>query len=334
MIATPLSTAERTLRIGSLVLPSPVLLAPLAGYSDLPFRNLVRTRGGLGLAYTEMIRPGGLLHGREKKKQWLLATEADDQPLGWQIYGREPDLMAEAAIWLQEHGAKLIDLNMGCPQKKISGRGAGAGLLKTPELAAAIAERVVKAVTVPVTAKIRLGWDDAHLVGLELAKRLADTGISALIVHGRTAVQGYGGKADWSAIAAIAAALPGLSVIGNGDINTPALGAERLTESGCAGIMIGRGAMKNPWLIRDTARAAAGLPPLPPPTRAEVKSLMLGHYDSQALLYGEARAALLFRKWLPLYVRPMLKMERPEMVRLLTITGHSELRRSLEVLPV
>ncbi len=329
-----MTVAPPPVRIGPLSFPTPVVMAPLAGYSDLPFRNLVRERGGLGLAFSEMIRPGGLLLGREKKKQWILATGPEDQPLGWQIYGKEPALMADAARWLQDHGAQLIDLNMGCPQKKISFRGAGAGLLKTPDLAVEIADRVVKAVTVPVTAKIRLGWDDKTLIGLDLARRLAGTGISALTVHGRTAAQSFGGQADWAAIAAIAAALPDLPVIGNGDIFSPETGAMRLATSGCAAIMIGRGAMRNPWLIRDIERAIAGLPPLPHPTKAEILALALHHFDRHADLYGPAKGGILFRKWIPLYLRPMLKMERPAMVQLLTIPGPQELRDALASLPV
>ncbi len=328
-----MSTAP-SFRIGALAFPSPVVLAPLAGYSDLPFRNLIRDRGGLGLAFSEMIRPGGLLLGREKKKQWILATGPEDQPLGWQIYGKDPPLMADAARWLQDHGARLIDLNMGCPQKKISFRGAGAGLLKTPDLAVEIAERVIKAVTVPVTAKIRLGWDDHTLIGQDLARRLAEAGISALTVHGRTAVQSFGGQADWTAIAAIAATIPGIPVIGNGDISTPETAVMRLATSGCAAIMIGRGAMRNPWLIRDITQAIAGRPPFPKPGKAEILTLTLHHFDRHSELYGPEKGGILFRKWIPLYLRPLLKMERPAMVKLLTIPGPRELRDALASLPV
>lgn len=324
----------RPLTLGTMVLQSPVILAPMAGFTDKPFRDLVRERSGLGLGFTEMIRPGGLIFGREKKTQWILATGPEDQPLGWQIYGRDPDLMARAAQWLVDHGAQLIDLNMGCPQKKIASRGAGAGLLKVPDLAVEIAEKVVKAVPVPVTVKIRLGWDNGNRIGLALARRLATTGIAALTVHGRTAVQGYSGEADWAAISEIAAALPDLPVIGNGDISSAAIGVERLANSGCAGLMIGRSALKNPWLIRDISRAAAGLPPLPAPEKAEVLALALSHFDRHAELYGYEKAGALFRKWIPLYIRSMLKMQKPVMVQLLTIAGSSELRDALAALPV
>lgn len=324
----------RPLIIGGLELATPICLAPMAGFTDKPFRDLVRERGGLGLGFTEMIRPGGLIYGREKKTQWILATGPEDRPLGWQIYGREPELMAKAAQWLVERGAGLIDLNMGCPQKKIASRGAGAGLLKVPDLAVEIAEKVVKSVPVPVTVKIRLGWDLKTRIGLELARRLAGTGIAALTVHGRTASMGYSGEADWHAIAEIAAALPDLPVIGNGDISSAAIGAERLANSGCAGLMIGRSALRNPWLIRDLSRAVAGLPPLPPPEKAEVLALALDHFDRHAALYGTDKAAALFRKWIPLYIRALLKMQKPAMVQLLTIPGYAELRAALAALPV
>jgi len=329
-----MSHPSTPLHIGSLRLATPLLLAPLAGYSDLPFRAMVREQGGLGLAFTEMIRAGGLLHGRAQKAAFILATDPDDAPLGWQIYGRDPADMAAAAQVLEARGARLIDLNMGCPQKKIAGRGDGAGLLKTPDRAAAIAQAVVRAVSVPVTVKIRLGWDAGHRIGLDLARRLADAGVAGLIVHGRTAGQMFGGEADWEAIAAIAASLPGLPVIGNGDIAAPETARQRLAESGCAGLLIGRGALKNPWLIRDIARALEGLPPLPRPSGEAARAAVLRHFDRQAAFYGPEKGALWFRKWIPLYVRRTLKMERPEMVRLLTLSGHDALRNALASLPL
>jgi nifR3 family TIM-barrel protein len=236
--------------------------------------------------------------------------------------------MTDAARWLQDHGASLIDLNMGCPQRKISARGAGAGLLRQPAAAVALTARIVGAVGVPVTVKIRLGWDRDSLVAVELARELERAGIAALTVHGRTRGQGYLGEADRDAIGQVVAAVSTIPVIGNGDILSPETARRMLTETGCAGIMLGRGALREPWLIRDIWQALQGLPPLPPPARGERLRLMLRHLDAMLRHYGEPAGAVLFRKWIPHYAAK-LGWPRPAMVRLLHIADPADLRSAL-----
>ncbi len=315
------------------VVDPPVLLAPLAGFSDLPFRMMIRELGGLGLGFTEMLHPLALLRGTGDKMACLTATEPADTPLAWQLYGRDPELLARAARVLAARGARWIDLNMGCPVRKIVSRGEGAALLKTPDLAARIAEEVVRAVPgLTVSAKIRLGWDDSCIVAPALARQLVSAGISALIIHGRTAVQGFKGKADWNRIADVVASVPGIPIYGNGDISDGTEAIERMKSSGCTGIMVGRAAMKNPWLIPEIAATLQGQPVPPPPTPSEALAFALRHLARTSALYGKGKGAVLFRKWMPLYVRPFLRMKRAEMVALMAERDADVLAKQLAVL--
>lgn len=317
----------RTLQIGGLILESPVMLAPMAGYTDLPFRQIVRSFRGLGLAFTEMLNPISILRGREKKVKYLLATAPDDQPLGWQIYGKDPAQLAEAARWLADRGAPLIDVNMGCPQKKISGKGAGAGLLRKPDLAVEIARRVVEVVKTPVTVKIRLGWDNAR-TAVDLAKEFERLGVAAITVHGRTRLQKFEGKSDWEAIGTVRAAVDKVPVIANGDVVSVESAREVFRITGCAGIMLGRQPIKEPWIIRDIARDLNGEPPLPPPDRAEHLALMMRHFELCADLYGEKMTVLQFRKWVPQYLKGK-RVPRPTLAALQQIKDAGELRQRL-----
>ncbi|MBN1269726.1 MAG: tRNA-dihydrouridine synthase family protein [Kiritimatiellae bacterium] len=288
-----------SLRIGDLDLESPVLMAPMAGYADLAFRRCLRSLGGLGLAFTAMLNPVSLIRGTGRERNALLATHPEDQPLGYQLYGKDPDWVARAARWLEERGARLVDINMGCPQKRISGKGCGAGLLKEPDLAIRIVRKVLEQVTVPVTAKLRLGWDNAE-TAVHLARAFESEGVAAVTVHGRTRVQGFSGRVDLDAIRRVVEATDKIPVIANGDIDSVAAAREMFAHTGCAGVMLGRYALKNPWLIRDIARDLRGDPPLPPPTAEEREAFMRRHYELSVELYGD-RAEILFRKWLPLY---------------------------------
>ncbi|MBU1909754.1 MAG: tRNA-dihydrouridine synthase family protein, partial [Verrucomicrobia bacterium] len=223
--------------LGGLALSTRVVLAPMAGYTDLPFRRLVRSFGGVGLAFSEMVNPDSILRGRSRKSAALVATAPDDRPLGWQIYGTHPDLLAEAAQWFEARGAELIDVNMGCPQKKICSRGGGAALMKKPDLAVALARRVVESVKIPVTVKLRLGWD-APDVAVELARGLEGAGAAALTVHGRTRAQRFAGEVDLDGIRQVVEAVR-IPVIANGDVFTLAAAREMFRSTGCAAIMIG-----------------------------------------------------------------------------------------------
>ena len=299
----------------------------MAGYTDLPFRLIVRSFGGLGLSFTEMLNPASLLRGREKKIKTLLATSPKNRPLGYQIYGKDPNQLAEAARWLADRGAPLIDVNMGCPQKKISGRGAGAGLLRKPDVAVEIVRRVIETVNVPVTVKIRLGWDNAH-VAVDLSKEFERLGAAAITVHGRTRMQQFAGKSDWDAIADVRGAVDKVPVIANGDIVSVESVRQVFKITGCAGIMLGRQPIKEPWIIRDIARDLNDQPPLPPPSREEHIALMLKHFELCVDLYGEKLAVLQFRKWTPQYLKEK-PIPRTTLAALQQIKGAVELKERM-----
>ncbi len=226
---------------------NPVVAAPMAGISDRPARLIAREYG-CGLVYTEMISAKALTY-QNKKTYLLMNMEGEQQPVNMQIFGSEPDVMAEGARIMQEYGAQMIDINMGCPVPKVVNNGEGSSLMRNLELAVQIVEAMVKAVTVPVTVKIRKGWDDDHVNAVEYAKQMEAAGVSAIAVHGRTRMQYYSGKADWDIIGRVKAAVS-VPVIGNGDIFAPEDGKAMLEQTGCDGIMLGRGALGRPWLYR------------------------------------------------------------------------------------
>jgi tRNA-dihydrouridine synthase B len=319
------------LNIAGLEFDTPLLVAPMAGYSDLAFRMSVRPLGGVGLAYTEMLSPASLLQGKGKRSRILLATCEEDRPLGYQIYGAHASTLCDAARLLESTGVKLIDINMGCPQRKISGNGAGAGLLRDPDEAVRIAANVVSSVRVPVTVKLRLGWDSDRLVAHEMVPGLEAAGVAAITIHGRTRGQGYTGKADLDEIRKVVQAARHMPVIGNGDVTSPEAARRMFESTGCAAIMIGRGVLSNPWLVRDIWRDLQGIPPAPPPDRAEQLTYMRAHFERMLELYGPAVGTILYRKWIPQYGRKLLKGRR-HMVELLQIVDADEMRRAMEAL--
>ena len=250
------------LRIGPVELQSNLLLAPIAGYTDLPFRILCRELGGVGIAYTDLLNAHALLRGSERSLE-LAATNELDRPCGMQLYGNGDDPLPEAALWAIEHGAQVIDINMGCPVDKVAKKNGGSLLLRDCPATALLAERIVKAVErasggrVPVTAKMRLGWDPEHMVAPDLARRLADAGIAAVTVHGRYTVQFFSGQADWDAIGRVVEAVPSIPIIGNGDVVEPEHAKALIDRSGCAGVMIARAALRTPWMFRRAAEHLA-----------------------------------------------------------------------------
>lgn len=243
--------------IGSVVLKVPTVLAPLAGITNLPFRLLAK-EAGCGLVCSEMVSANGLVH-RSRKTFQLMASAPAEKPLSIQIFGADPAIMAEAARMVANAGADILDINFGCSVKKIVKTGAGVALMKTPETAEAVLTAVRKAVDIPLTIKIRSGWDPSGRQAFDIARIAEHCGVDAIAVHPRTASQGFRGRADWRIIADIKAAVT-MPVIGNGDIETAEDAARMFEETGCDAVMVGRAAIGNPWIfsqIREVARGGA-----------------------------------------------------------------------------
>jgi nifR3 family TIM-barrel protein len=242
------------LSIGPVRLSTNLLLAPIANYCDLAFRIVCREMGGLGLACTDLLSPHGLLRGTAQSLD-LARTNDADKPVGMQLYGAETDIMCEGARWAVDHGATVVDINMGCPVDKVTKKNGGSMLLCRPDNTVKMAAAIVEAVRaasggrVPVTAKMRLGWDSTCIVAPSLARELEKVGIAAVTVHGRTTEQKFSGVADWSGIARVVESVERIPVIGNGDVTTPEHVVQIMEQTGCAGVMIGRGALSAPWIF-------------------------------------------------------------------------------------
>jgi nifR3 family TIM-barrel protein len=280
------------LRIGSVRLAHPLLLAPIAGYCDLPFRLLCREQGGVGLASTDLLNCHSVLRERPRAHR-LAASCPVDRPLCMQLYGSDRDPLPEAARWAVDHGAAVVDINMGCPVDKVCKKNGGSLLLRDVEGTTRLAERVVEAVArddVPVTAKIRLGWDERSRVGPDLARRLEAAGIAAITVHGRTTAQRFRGAVDLDGIAAVVAAVDRIPVLGNGDVRAPEDVAAMMRRTGCHGVMIGRGALRAPWIFRRAAALLATGDAGPEPTTVAKLDVILRHLDLLVTHAGEAAA--------------------------------------------
>ncbi|MBI3392980.1 MAG: tRNA dihydrouridine synthase DusB [Nitrospirae bacterium] len=293
----------RQLAIGKVIVENNLIQAPLAGYTDLPFRLLVREFGA-GLTVSEMISAEGVVRSGARSLA-LAETCPEERPFAVQIFGARPEAMAEAARILSEKPIDLIDINMGCPVPKVVRNGGGAALLKNPKEAARLMKAVAAASKVPVTIKIRAGWDERTKTALDVAREAEDAGISAVTVHARTRSQGFSGQADWRIIAAVKKAV-GIPVIGNGDVFSAEDARRMFEETGCDGIMIGRGAVGNPWVYRDIidmARVGARGDAPSPPSIVERRDVILRHLGMLAELRGEVHAARLFRKYVSGYTR-------------------------------
>lgn len=237
------------LRYGTLPLHSRYLLSPLAGFTNLSFRRIVRELGGVGLATTDLVSARGLLAGSPKSLA-LIETCPEDRPLAVQIFGSEPIVLRDCAQFLEARGIDAIDINMGCPVDHVTKCGAGANLLRHLDDAVALVQTVVEAVKIPVTVKMRLGWDEEQITAPRLARSLEQVGVAAVAVHGRTRAQGFSGKVNRHGIRLVVEAVEQIPVIGNGDIRSVADGARMFAETGCHGISMGRGALANPWIFR------------------------------------------------------------------------------------
>jgi tRNA-dihydrouridine synthase B len=246
-------------KIGSVDLAHPVALAPMAGMTDTAFRRLVKRKGGCGLVVTEMVSSEGLVRGIDRTLEYAEYTE-EERPVSIQIFGGDPNVMAEAAQIVEAMGADIVDVNMGCPVPKIAKHNAGCSLMREPGHAANIIKAMTSAVKIPVTVKMRAGWNDQQINAPVLAKMVEDAGASAVAVHGRTAAQSYSGESDWSLISQVASGLS-IPVLGSGDCIEAAHVTSRLSGTAVDGVLVGRGALRNPWIFHQAAEQASGQMP-------------------------------------------------------------------------
>lgn len=311
------------MRLGSLTLSSNLFLSPLAGYTNLPFRLVVREIGGVGLCTTDLVNARSLLEKRPKAFK-LIETCAADSPLAVQLFGSVPEEMRDAAQLVAARGAACIDINMGCPVKKVVQVGGGSAMMTELAKTATLVKGMVDAVKIPVTAKMRLGWDDENLTAPDLARALEGVGVAAIFVHGRTRQQGFGGRVNLAGIRAVVQAVKTIPVIGNGDVTTPEAARHMFAETGCAGVSIGRGAFYDPWIFKRTleylevkpltptlsssdgerkvSTRAWGEPP-PEPSFDERVRVMCRHFELMIEMFGEELGCRMFRKVAPQYAR-------------------------------
>jgi nifR3 family TIM-barrel protein len=317
------------MRFGSLDLKSNLFLSPLAGYTNLPFRLVVREVGGVGLCTTDLVNARSLLK-KNKKALKLIETREADSPLAVQLFGSVPEEMRDAAIILENLGVQSIDINMGCPVKKVVKVGGGSAMMTELDKTSALVKKMVDAVKIPVTAKMRLGWDDDNLTAPDLARALEGVGVAAIFVHGRTREQGFGGTVNLTGIRKVVEAVKNIPVIGNGDIITPQAAKKMFDETGCAGVSIGRGAFYDPWIFKRTLQylksfrrdefhesqnSEAGkngdswnsslregeLPP--EPDFSERTRILCRHLDLMIEVFGEELGCRMFRKVAPWYAK-------------------------------
>ncbi|MCP5056025.1 MAG: tRNA dihydrouridine synthase DusB [bacterium] len=320
------------LRIGPLEVASPIVLAPMAGVTNAPFRRLCRKFGG-GLFVSEMITARALVEGNTKSHK-LADFAPDESPRSLQLYGVDPQSMAEATAWLVGEGrVDHIDLNFGCPVRKVTRKGGGAAIPARPALLAKIVRAVVKhAEAVPVTIKFRIGIDERLTTFLDTGRIGEQEGCAAVALHARTAAQLYDGEADWAAIAELKQNVRGIPVLGNGDIWEAFDALRMMRSTGCDGVVVGRGCLGRPWLFRDLAQVFAGHEPQEPPNFGEVRATMLEHAHLLADFFGEAPAMRAFRRHATWYTKgfPGSAQLRGELIRVTSLTGLEEVLEAVD----
>lgn len=285
------------MKIGNVTIDNNLILGPMAGVTDMPFRMLCREQG-CGLVYTEMVSAKAILYNNPNTKE-LLQTSKYDSPIAVQLFGSSPEIMAEIAARLEEEPFDIIDINMGCPVPKIVGNNEGSSLMRDPKLAGKIISAVVKAVEKPVTVKIRKGFTEKDINAVEIAKIAEEAGAAAIAVHGRTREQYYSGKADWDIIRQVKEAVS-IPVIGNGDVQGPEDVEDLVRQTGCDGIMIGRAARGNPWIFKQINQYLTGKQPEKPSLK-EVKEMILRHADMLIEFKGEYTGIREMRKHIAWY---------------------------------
>lgn len=296
--------ARDPVSFGPLKLESRYLLSPLAGYTNLPFRRIIRELGGVGLATTDLVNARGLLEGSEKTLQ-LIQTCEDDSPFAVQIFGNDPGLMHAAAQLLEEKSVDSIDINMGCPVNRIVKGGAGASMMCHPKQTISLVQSVVEAVKIPVTVKMRLGWDDNNLTAPFFAREFEQVGVVAVAIHGRTREQGFRGSVNHDGIRQVVDAVQTIPVIGNGDVTSIADADHMLKATGCSGVSIGRGALANPWIFRQLVQWEQTGQCDPPGNFDERLELLLRQFRYLLEMTSEQRAITMFRKMGHWYLKSM-----------------------------
>lgn len=287
-----------SLKIGNVELSNPYILAPMAGVTDLPFRLLCKEMGA-GLLSMEMVSAKAIsFRNRNTKK--LLEIAEGEQPIALQLFGSDPDIVSEAAKYIEDLPFDILDINMGCPVPKVAGNGEGSALMKNPPLAEEIVRKTVLAVKKPVTVKFRKGFDENQVNAVEFAKRMEAAGASAVAVHGRTREQYYSGTADWDIIRQVKEAVS-IPVIGNGDVDGPLSAHKMMEETGCDGVMIGRASRGNPWIFRELLAYDRNGIVLERPSRGEIREMMLRHAQLQVEYVGEYTGIREMRKHIAWY---------------------------------